>query len=155
MQLGARGWVCVSELGARERGAGPRRAAPSPDTDSAGRASGPDTESARRALGDTQTAGPRHREQRAPTQRATGPDTESAGARQRAQGPDTESAGSRHRQRESGGARHRCIKNSDCMCLNAGNSRCHGRSFSREKRTDDPESVHQWLLQSASHSVCF
>ena len=33
--------------------------------------------------------------------------------------------------------------NSDCMSLDAGDSRCHGISFSMEKRTDDPESVRQ------------
>ena len=49
-----------------------------------------------------------------------------------------------------------CIKNSDCMSLDASDSRCHGRSFSMEKikRTDDPESVRQWLSQSWV-SVCF
>ena len=40
------------------------------------------------------------------------------------------------------------------MSLDAGDSRCNGRSFSLEKRTDDPESVRQWLLQSWV-SVCF
>ena len=27
-----------------------------------------------------------------------------------------------------------CIKHSDCLSLDAGDSRCHGRSFSMEKR---------------------
>ena len=47
-----------------------------------------------------------------------------------------------------------CIKKSDCMSLDAGDSHCHGRSFSIVKRADDPESFRQWLLQSWV-SVCF
>ena len=44
-----------------------------------------------------------------------------------------------------------CVKNADCMSLDAGDSRCRGHFFDREK---DPENVRQWLLQSWV-SVCF
>ena len=124
---------------------------------------GHDAESA--AGPDTQSAGSRHRERRAPTtQRAPGPDRE------------RESGGTRHRERRGPTSRvsmanytltdlllfsiyiyihtYIYIKNSDCMRLDAGDSRCDGRSFSLKKRTDDPERVRQWLLQSWV-SVCF
>ena len=87
------------------------RGAPEPDTESAG---------PREALRSAESAEPRHRERQAPTQRAPGLDTESAGPQQRVLS-----------------CYHFIFEFLDSkpwheygMNLDAGDSRCHGRSFS-------------------------
>ena len=51
------------------------------------------------------------------------------------------------------------LKNSDCMSLDTGDSRCHGRSFSMgKKRMTQKASVngsYNHGLAFASHSICF
>ena len=147
------GWVARGY----ELGAGPTESA-GPDTESLGATQGPDTDPTQRG-----------RERRSLTQRAAGA---RRGPTQGAPGPNTESAG-RVPGLFSAGAIlvnfilyiytkkiYIYIKTSDCMSLDAGDSRCHGCSFFDGEK--------EWMTQKASvncsydhglafasHSVCF
>ena len=75
------------------------------------------------------------------------PDTESAGARQRAPDPDTESLGPDTDREQAAGPDTVFLKNSACMSLDADETVVMAVLFRWRKRTDEPESVRQWLLQ--------